>query len=307
MNCIVSGMVLAADGKKMSKSQRNYTDPMDVINQHGADALRLFLMNSAVMKADDLRFSDEGVKEVLKGVIIPIWNAYSFFVTTRTSTAWNLRARPRRARRIPWTLDPVRLRAHDQGPDRGPGRLRPVQGRAARGRVHRPFEQLVHPPLAQALLASGGDADKEQAYATLWRVLTRLALAAAPLMPFLSEEIWANLRSSDAPESVHLCDWPAYDEAFRDQELEARMAVTLKAVSMGRALRYQHNLKVPSPGRRALVTRSAEERAVLTEMADIPRRSSTSRKWSSARTRRNWSSTRPSPTSASWARSMART
>jgi isoleucyl-tRNA synthetase len=80
-NVVVNGLVLAPDGKKMSKSDRNYTDPKEVIRQFGADALRLFLMNSAVVRAEDLKYTDEGVREVLKTVIIPYWNAYSFFVT----------------------------------------------------------------------------------------------------------------------------------------------------------------------------------------------------------------------------------
>jgi isoleucyl-tRNA synthetase len=75
-NCIVSGLVLAQDGKKMSKSLRNFTDPMVAVNMFGADAMRLFLIHSAVVKADDLRYSDEGVREVLKSIIIPLWNAY---------------------------------------------------------------------------------------------------------------------------------------------------------------------------------------------------------------------------------------
>ena len=80
-NVVVNGLVLAADGKKMSKSLRNFTDPMEVINNFGADALRLFLMNSAVVRAEGLKYSDDGVKDVLKSIIIPLWNSYSFFVT----------------------------------------------------------------------------------------------------------------------------------------------------------------------------------------------------------------------------------
>ena len=81
MNCIVSGIVLAADGRKMSKSERNYTDPMEIINKYGADSLRFALIDSPLVRADDLKFSDEIVKDVLKSLIIPLWNAYSFFVT----------------------------------------------------------------------------------------------------------------------------------------------------------------------------------------------------------------------------------
>lgn len=80
-NCIVNGLVLATDGKKMSKSLRNYTNPNTVVDEFGADALRLFLMHSAVVKADDLKYSDEGVRDVLKGILIPLWNSYSFYVT----------------------------------------------------------------------------------------------------------------------------------------------------------------------------------------------------------------------------------
>ena len=80
-NVVVNGLVLAEDGKKMSKSEKNYTDPAEVVNKYGADALRLFLTHSAVVKAEDLRFSDSGVKDVLRNIIIPLWNAYSFFVT----------------------------------------------------------------------------------------------------------------------------------------------------------------------------------------------------------------------------------
>ena len=80
-NVIVSGLILDSEGKKMSKSARNYTDPVEVINTYGADAMRLFLVDSAVLKGEDLRFSEAGVKDVVKSVIIPLWNAYSFFVT----------------------------------------------------------------------------------------------------------------------------------------------------------------------------------------------------------------------------------
>src|SRR5208283_2987844 len=80
-NVIVSGLILDSEGKKMSKSARNYTDPMEVIASYGADAMRLFLLDSAVLKAEDLRFSEAGVKEVVKNVLIPLWNSYSFFVT----------------------------------------------------------------------------------------------------------------------------------------------------------------------------------------------------------------------------------
>ena len=92
-NVIVSGLILDSEGKKMSKSARNYTDPVEVIGTYGADAMRLFLVDSAVLKAEDLRFSEAGVKDVVKNVIIPLWNAYSFFVTYANIDAGHRRRR----------------------------------------------------------------------------------------------------------------------------------------------------------------------------------------------------------------------
>ncbi len=102
-NVIVSGLILDSEGKKMSKSARNYTDPMEVIGTYGADAMRLFLLDSAVLKAEDLRFSDAGVKEVVKNVIIPLWNSYSFFVTYANIDSVTVDGCPAATSPIRWT------------------------------------------------------------------------------------------------------------------------------------------------------------------------------------------------------------
>jgi isoleucyl-tRNA synthetase len=269
-NCTVSGLVLAADGKKMSKSLRNYTDPMEVINQYGADALRLVLVRSAVMKADDLKFSDEDVKDVLKGIIIPLWNAYSFFVTYANIDKADPAEAPTEAGNPldRWILSvcekmvaevSAALESYDLSKAMDPivdfiDLLNNWYIRRSRRRFWR----------------SENDNDKAEAYATLRRVLVRLSLVSAPIMPFLSEEIYQNLRYSGAADSVHLERYPEYQAAYRDETLELKMAVTLKAVSMGRALRYQHNLKVRQPLQAVhLVTKNPEEKAVLLEMEAI--------------------------------------
>ena len=87
-NVVVNGLILAEDGQKMSKRKKNYPDPSDVIDTYGADALRLFLLGSPVVRAEDLKFSEEGIKEVLRGVMLPIWNAYSFFTTYANVDNW---------------------------------------------------------------------------------------------------------------------------------------------------------------------------------------------------------------------------
>ena len=95
-NCIVHGMLLASDGRKMSKRLKNYPEPTKMLDQYGADALRLYLLSSAVMKAEEMRLTEAGIKESLRSVIIPLWNAYSFFVTYANVDGWS----PRRAAEI---------------------------------------------------------------------------------------------------------------------------------------------------------------------------------------------------------------
>ena len=284
-NCIVSGMVLAADGKKMSKSQRNYTDPMEVINKFGADALRLYLMSSPVLRADDLCFTDEGVKEVLKSILIPLWNSYGFFVTYANIDGF------------PDNLSEVDLSPRDADSDGASGARNPLDRwilslcESLVLQVGKALDSYDLPGAIAPVLdfvdslnnwyirrsrrrfwRSGADADKAQAYSVLRRVLARLVTVAAPFMPFVTEEIWRNIKRPGEGESVHLLDWPAYEAALRDEDLERKMASVRHAVSMGRALRVQNDAKIRQPLAAVhLVTRDQRERAVLMEMEEILR------------------------------------
>ncbi|MFP4510174.1 MAG: isoleucine--tRNA ligase [Spirochaetaceae bacterium] len=271
-NVVVNGLVLAADGKKMSKSLRNYTDPMKIVNTYGADALRVSLMNSPVVRAEDLKFSDESVKDVLKGIIIPLWNAYSFFVTYANID----NARPTSAPDDPvnpldrWILSEAET----------------LSGLVAAALDSYELQRACEPIVSfidllnnwyirrsrRRFWRSENDADKLQAYETLFSVLMTLVKVAAPIVPFITEDIYRNLRSEHDPESVHLCDYPVPNEARRDSELEKKMATTRTAVSLGRALRSMHNLKNRQPLRAIhLVTRNAEEKRILREMEEIIR------------------------------------
>jgi isoleucyl-tRNA synthetase len=119
---------------------------------------------------------------------------------------------------------------------------------------------------------SGEDRDKREAYATLHAALLKLCLVASPFMPFLTEEIWRNLRPEGSPDSIHLADWPAYNAARRDPALERVMAVTVRAVSMGRSLRTEYGLKVRQPlSSLHLATRDPEERAILAGSEELIR------------------------------------
>ena len=272
MNCVVNGLVLAADGKKMSKSERNYSDPKEVIDTFGADALRLFLMDSAVVRAEDLKYSDEAVREVLKTVIIPLWNAYSFYVTyanidgVRPTTAppdpanpldrWILSDVERLVEEVTDCLDRYELQRAIDPVVAFIDNLNNWYIRRSRRRFWR----------------SENDHDKEQAYQTLYSVLMKLTLVAAPIVPFITEAIYRNLRSDGMPDSVHLCDYPVADASRRDLELETKMAVTQQTVSMGRAIRRMHDLKIRQPLKALhLVTINPDERKVLREMEEIIR------------------------------------
>jgi len=271
-NCVVNGLVLAEDGKKMSKSLRNYTDPMDVINTFGADALRIFLMHSAVVKADDLRYSDEGVKDVLKSIIIPLWNSYSFFVTYANIDGM----KPTKAPENPSNpLDKWILSVSESMVEKVTAALDSYDMNRAIDPIVEFFDLLNNWYIRRSrrrFWRSENDSDKAEAYGTLYSVLKKISLVAAPIMPYTTEAIWQNLRLESDPISVHLADYPLADTKRKDEGLEFKMSVVQHAVSMGRALRYQYNIKVRQPLRSVeLVTRNPEEKKVLLEMEEIIR------------------------------------
>ncbi|MDR2144465.1 MAG: isoleucine--tRNA ligase, partial [Treponema sp.] len=274
-NCVVSGLVLASDGKKMSKSLRNFTDPMEVVNNFGADALRLFLVHSAVLKADDLRYSDEAVREVMKSIIIPIWNAYSFFVTYANID----NVKPAPAPKEPSNpLDKWILSEAENLVEKMEAALEAYNLSAAIDNILEFIDLLNNWYIRRSRRrfwrndVSGGDADKNEAYATLYDVLKKLVTVASPFMPFTTEAIWRNLRQDGDKESVHLEDFPVPREERRDRALEFKMASVRHAVSMGRALRSQYNIKVRQPLKTVeLVTKNPDEKKVLFEMEDIIR------------------------------------
>jgi isoleucyl-tRNA synthetase len=271
-NIVTNGLVLAADGKKMSKSDRNYSDPMEVINNYGADALRFFLMNSAVVRAEDLKFTDEGVRDVLKNFIIPMWNAYSFFVTYANIDGyepkngmitytpdnpldrWILSESEALVHEVSLQLDSYEIQKACMPMTKFMDVLNNWYIRRSRRRFWR----------------SENDSDKLQAYDTLYTVLMKMIHTAAPIIPFITEEIYQNLKTNDMAESIHLQFYPEYHEKLRDYDLEKKMALTQQAVTMGRALRASHSLKTRQPLKALyLVTRDEQSQEILKEMETI--------------------------------------
>ena len=269
-NVVVNGLVLAEDGRKMSKSLRNYTDPVEVIDRFGADALRFFLVNSAVVRAEDLRYSDKGVKEVLKTLILPLWNAYSFFITYANIDNVTVTKAPENPKNPldRWILSAVESFIAEVTENFDSYNIQKVN--AAFLEFIDTLNNWYVRRSRRRFWKSESDLDKEQAYQTLYTVLMKFIKVTAPVIPFTTEEIYRNLRTEDMPESVHLCDYPVADRSLIDKELENKMAVTRKAVSLGRALRSAHSIKTRQPLHAAyLVTRDQTEKIILKEMESI--------------------------------------
>lgn len=247
-NVIVNGLVLAEDGKKMSKRLKNYPDPNLMLDTYGADAIRLYMIYSPVVKAESLKFSENGVKQLMRDLLIPWWNAYSFFVTYANVDGFNdaeVVVPDSRNVLDRWIVSSMETLINDVTAAMDVYDLQ---------KSVRPFVKFVEDLTNWYIRRSrrrfwkSTDAeDKLSAYRTLRYVLVQLSKVAAPFTPFIAEEIYRNLKGANDPESVHLCDFPTANAAARDLDLERRMADVQAAVELGRRLRADNDLKVRQP------------------------------------------------------------
>ncbi len=250
-NVIVLGHVQDENGQKMSKSKGNAVDPMEALGTYGADAIRwYFYINSAPWLPN--RFHGKAVVEGQRKFLGTLWNTYAFFVLYANIDGFDA---------AKYTLDYEKLPVMDKW------LLSKLNSLIAT--VDENLSNYMIPETARALLsftdelsnwyvrrcrerfwASGMEQDKINAYMTLYTALVNLCKVAAPMVPFITEEIYQNLvRTSfkDAPESIHLCDFPVSDAKLIDKELEANMDEVLKIVAMGRACRNEANIKNRQP------------------------------------------------------------
>ena len=247
-NVIVNGLVLAEDGKKMSKRLKNYPDPNLMLNTYGADAIRLYLIYSPVVKAESLKFSENGVKQLMRDLLIPWWNAYSFFVTYANVDGFHDKevVKPESDNVLDrWIVSSMETLINDVTAAMDDYDLQ---------KSVRPFVKFIEDLTnwyirrsRRRFWKSTNDCDKLSAYRTLRYVLVQLSKVAAPFTPFIAEEIYLNLKGESDPESVHLCDFPTANSAARDLALEKRMADVQSAVELGRRLRADNDLKVRQP------------------------------------------------------------
>ena len=250
-NVIVLGHVQDENGQKMSKSKGNAVDPFDALDKYGADAIRwYFYINSAPWLPN--RFHGKAVQEGQRKFMGTLWNTYAFFVLYANIDEFDA---------TKYTLDYDKLSVMDKWLlSRLNSTVKAVDENLAAYRIPetaRALQEFVDEMsnwyvrrCRERFWAKGMEQDKINAYMTLYTALVTISKAAAPMIPFMTEDIYRNLVCSidpGAPESVHLCDFPEVDEAHIDLQLEADMEVVLEAVVIGRACRNTANIKNRQP------------------------------------------------------------
>ena len=259
-NVIVNGIILAEDGTKMSKRLKNYPEPEIVINQYGADAIRLYLLSSPAVQADDLRFSEKGVELVVRQALIPLWNSFVFFSTYAKIYNWDPGTKQSltpAADIDKWILSQLQKLVKE---------VTDAMDGYDLSRAVEPFvgfiDQMTNWYIRRSrsrFWSEVDSLDRKEAFETLHTVLIELSKIAAPFIPFLSDAIYRELRSEKDPESVHLCEFPIYDSKRRNESLEQEMGAVQVVVSSGHALRKEHKIKVRQPLPRAHVVSADPE------------------------------------------------
>ncbi|MFR5336020.1 MAG: DUF5915 domain-containing protein, partial [Blautia producta] len=250
-NVIVLGHVQDENGQKMSKSKGNAVDPFDALEKYGADAIRwYFYVNSAPWLPN--RFHGKAVQEGQRKFMGTLWNTYAFFVLYANIDEFDATKYTLEYDKLPvmdkWLLS--KLNTVVKAVDENLANYKiPETARALQEFVDDMSNWYVRRS-RERFWAKGMEQDKINAYMTLYTALVTISKAAAPMVPFMTEEIYQNLvRSIDknAPESIHLCDFPEVQEAWIDKELEENMDDLLKVVVMGRACRNTANIKNRQP------------------------------------------------------------
>ena len=250
-NVIVLGHVQDENGQKMSKSKGNAVDPFEALKVYGADAIRwYFYVNSAPWLPN--RFHGKAVQEGQRKFMGTLWNTYAFFVLYANIDNFDATKYALEPEKLSvmdkWLLSKLNTLVAEVDGDLGNYRI-PEAARALQEFVDDMSNWYVRRS-RERFWAKGMEQDKINAYMTLYTALVTVSKVAAPMIPFMAEDIYRNLVCSidpAAPESVHLCDFPVADSAMADQELEANMDAVLKIVVMGRACRNTANIKNRQP------------------------------------------------------------
>ncbi|MGH1503923.1 MAG: isoleucine--tRNA ligase [Acidimicrobiales bacterium] len=248
-NVICHGILLAEDGAKLSKKLRNYTEPSEIFDKQGADALRWYFMSSNIVRGGDARISDQAIDDVTRQVLLPIWNAYSFFTLYANAEGYRAKASISSTN----LLDRYVLAKTAELVERATASLDAYDLAGGTVAISDFLDALNNWYIRRSrdrFWNTDPDATTDtDALDTLYTVLTTLTRVAAPFLPMVTEEIWSGLAAG----SVHLQDWPTVDDLPADAELVAAMDRLRQAASAGLYLREDRNLRVRLPLAEAVV------------------------------------------------------
>lgn len=244
-NCIVHGTILAKDGKKLSKSSRNYTDPMQLMKQYGTDAFRLYLYQTNAMLIGDLLFDEAGIQDAYQQILLPYWNACNFYISYANIDSFRPEKpeAPATENQLDrWILAKLYETAQQ------------ITANMEKYQVNRYVEYLAS--LVDGLTnwyirrsrrrfwGSGMSEDKRNAYQTLYYVLVTSARLFAPVAPVLSEKIYGTLTGEY---SVHLSEWPSIPQVCENQELLSKVALVQEMIYLARSIRNKNRVKNRQP------------------------------------------------------------
>ena len=244
-NCVVHGTILAKDGKKLSKSSKNYTDPMLLMKQYGTDAFRLYLYQTNAMLIGDLLFDDNGIKDAIQQIILPYWNACNFFISyanvddfapsdsvppnsDNQLDAWMLA-------KLYETTDKITRNMDQYFVNNYAGYLIDLVDGLTNWFIRRSRRRFW---------GNGMSPDKRNAYETLYYVLLNIAKLFAPVAPIIAEKLYKTLTGRL---SVHLEDWPVIPEQFKNEKLLSQIELVRNVIYLARSIRSKNNIKNRQP------------------------------------------------------------
>ena len=270
-NVIVNGLVLAENGEKMSKRKKNYTAPDSIMEDYSADALRLYLITSGLVKGEEMKFADSGVKDMVRTALLPWYNSFKFFKTYAELDGWNPAEHFKAGDNITdnWLISNLQTLKKNISKEMEAYHLYNVVPA-----LFTFIEDLTNTYIRlnrSRFWAEGLDDDKCAAYSTLYTALKELSMSMAPFAPFFSEHIYRELRAlnpnSSDEISVHLCDYPVADESKINTMLEAAVGRMNQIILLGRQKRNQVKIKVKTPLSRLTIIH--KEKALLDEIKKL--------------------------------------
>lgn len=244
-NCVVHGTILAKDGKKLSKSSKNYTDPMELMKKFGTDSLRLYLYQTNAMLLGDLMFDDDGILDSFQQLILPLWNSCNFFISYANIDGFE--------------GDPNKLPESDNQLDKWIlAKLYTTEKTISENMAVYQIDRYVDSLLSlvdgitnwyirrsrRRFWTTGMNADKQSAYETLYYVLVNTAKLYAPVAPIIAEKIY-KLFTDDV--SVHLADWPVIPEQYKNDKLVQSIDLVQDTISLARSIRNKNRVKNRQP------------------------------------------------------------